>query len=130
MTTDLCWLPSTIMQTTGALLGIYAVVYVLTLDKLIKKTIIINIAFLIVVISSLITIFINLLWLEFLLTNECISIYNPQMRDFLSKMFYSEYFATRISTDSFCLTLLIIVGYTVISVWALNKELSSRKAND
>ena len=28
MTADPCWLPSAIMQTTGAIIGIYAVVYI------------------------------------------------------------------------------------------------------
>ena len=32
--TDPCWLPSAIMQTTAALLGFFAVVYILTIEKI------------------------------------------------------------------------------------------------
>jgi hypothetical protein len=82
--TDVCWLPSAIMQTTGALLGIYAVIYVLGAQFLAKekefympfskgpikepvtplRTIILfDSVFYVVVVISLLTIYFNYLWL-------------------------------------------------------------------
>ena len=78
---DPCWLPSAIMQTTGALLGIYAVIYVLVVQAL-KKDIpvfeskrfdfinfgVIDLLFFFVAILGLITIYANALRLVSLTT--------------------------------------------------------------
>ena len=68
------YLPSAIMQTTGALLGIYAVVYVLTVQTKIKKGSDLkysltgmHVTFMIVTVFALITIFLNFLWLHHLI---------------------------------------------------------------
>jgi len=78
----MCWLPSAIMQTTGALIGIYAVIYVLGAQFLAKeeeirilngtikkpitplKTIILfDFVFYAIVVLGIVTIFFNYLWL-------------------------------------------------------------------
>ena len=80
---DACWLPSAIMQTTGALLGIYAVIYALGTQFLAKETefriqgrsintpiapliaiILYNFVFYVVVLVGLLTIYFNYLWLD------------------------------------------------------------------
>lgn len=78
MAPDPCWLPSAIMQTTAALVGIYAVVYVLTAQSSgstaptfikFKKSFVINVAFLTIVIFGILTVYLNSLWLDSLSTH-------------------------------------------------------------
>jgi hypothetical protein len=61
MTLDSCWLPSAIMQTTAALVGIFAVVYVLARDRIGVYG---DRLFLAVLGVGLTTIFLNTLWLD------------------------------------------------------------------
>ena len=82
---DPCWMPSAIMQTTGALLGIYAVVYVLVAQGLGKAALTfpplfsskhlshihlkkIDVLFFAIVSVGIATIITNLFWLDSLST--------------------------------------------------------------
>ena len=74
---DPCWLPSAIMQTMGALLGIYAVVYVLIAERLGEAALplfmskhlkLIDAMFFLIFSLGIATIFTNLLWLDSLST--------------------------------------------------------------
>lgn len=88
MAPDPCWLPSAIMQTTAALLGIYAVIYVLAVERIPYGRVVdkkfrladsnqygttygelLYLSFLFLIAMCSLTILFNSLWLDSLSTN-------------------------------------------------------------
>lgn len=74
--TDTCWLPASLMQTGVALLGIYAVIYILTVTKpnIKEKAFALHAMFMMVFCISLVSISLNAIWLHNLLDNPLVDL--------------------------------------------------------
>jgi len=105
---DYCWLPSAIMQTTAALIGIFAVIYVLSVERLgdagrywtiLKIRIrIIDLSFLVLFGFGIFSIYLNYMWLEEIISS------NSQILDSAAAL-------------SFKVTLSVLVLYTLVLIW-------------
>ncbi len=127
-----CWLPSAILQTMGAMLGIYVVIYILALpmllDKREKLTLprliegetedvtesfkaiqalwLANIAFLILIITSSLTIILGVLWLDSLSAKLIITGPMPYLG-------YATLYLFLISVTCICIYSILIILFLV-----------------
>jgi len=118
--TDPCWLPSAIMQTTAALLGLYVVVYVLTIERFLQPinkddslyhVTILGLNFIGILAMSISTIILNTLWLDSIST----------------KISYFDFSGIGTWAISFFFTtILFIFGYTLTMVLIIRKNVGKR----
>lgn len=129
---DTCWLPSAILQTMGAMLGIYVVIYILALPMLLdereKLTLprliesgaedatesfkaihalqLANIAFFILIVSSSSTIISGVLWLDSLSAKLIITSPMPYLG-------YATLYLFLISVSCICIYSILIIHFLV-----------------
>ena len=118
--TDPCWLPSAIMQTTGALLGIYAVIYVFVMQRYwdrsgarrIAKTHIRELSYLFYafIFFGSATIILNTCWLDYITRAEPIG---------LTNILFKVSWMQDVAIALFISTVILICAYSITMIASL-----------